>query len=794
MAYDGSLTFDTAIDTAGFNNGTSSISKQANGLKKVFSSLGKTMIAVFSVTQLVKFGKQAVELASDLQEVQNVVDTAFGDMKYKMEAFAESAIEVYGISKLTAKQTGSTFMAMAKGMNLAEESASNIALQLTALSADMASFYNKNQDVTSTALKSVFTGETETLKQFGIVMTEANLEAFRLAEGINKSYKNMSQAEKVALRYNYVMQQTKLAQGDFARTQDSWANQTRILSERWKEFLGILGNGLVKILTPLVQVLNTALQYLISFANTLGQLLGAEAEQQEVVAESIGEAVKNQNELTKATKETAKANGKTLASFDEIQKLTSSSGEEKIAGISGDLGFDVATPYKLEFETQSIDIAFDKIKLKFDELKEYISQFKAPFENWFNTDVSNLGGTFKKSFSTIFQGAGESAKLVFTDLFTNTVPQVMTTLGTYILPFYTQLTGQIVETITTGFSVLNNLFQNVWSTGLNPAIDSFIKIFGDGWETVYDSWKKWGTPIFENVRTAVKNIGETWQKAWDTVLKPVWDNFMNTVDWLWTNHLQPLLANFFDFVGELVNGALEIYNKVIVPIAQWLIDVLGPVVKDVMNKIINIVGTIVATIADVISGIITYLKGLINYIVGIFTGDWERAWEGIKTMFEGIWEGIKGIVKGAINLIIDFINGMITSMETGLNMIVRKINSLSFQVPDWVPGIGGEIWGFNIPTVTFNKIPKLATGTVVPANYGEFTAILGDNKREAEVVSPLSTMKQALVEALMEYGGQNITIKFEESSIGDLVRMLKPYIDKENRRIGSSTRVMGGAY
>ena len=184
------------------------------------------------------------------------------------------------------------------------------------------------------------------------------------------------------------------------------------------------------------------------------------------------------------------------------------------------------------------------------------------------------------------------------------------------------------------------------------------------------------------------------------------------------------------------------------------------------------------------------MKGIIQFIVGVFTGDWDKAWEGIKNIFGGIWEGIVGVVKGAINLVIDLINGMIAGIEKALNWVVDMINKLEITNPF----TGDEIWSPNVPRFKFGRIPKLATGTVVPSNNGEFLAMLGDNKRETEVVSPLSTMKQALIEALMEYGGQNITIKFEESSIGDLVRLLKPYIDKENRRVGSSTRVTGGAY
>ena len=175
---DGYLNFNTKIDTKGFNRGLESVNKGLDTVKNSLSGIAKLVATAFSVKVLIDFGKKAIELASDIEEVQNVVDVSFGDMAYQMEAFADSAIKMYGISKLAAKQTGSTFMAMASGMGLASEAAADMSLQLTALSADMASFYNKTQEQTATALKSVFTGETEVLKQYGIVMTEANLQNF----------------------------------------------------------------------------------------------------------------------------------------------------------------------------------------------------------------------------------------------------------------------------------------------------------------------------------------------------------------------------------------------------------------------------------------------------------------------------------------------------------------------------------------------------------------------------------------------------------------------------------------
>ena len=225
-------------------------------VESIVSKAGKALATYFSVRALVNFGKEAINLASDLQEVQNVVDTAFGSMSYKIEQFSKTAIENFGISELTAKRTASTYMAMAKGMGIAEDVASDMAITMTGLTADIASFYNMSQERSDVILKSVYTGETETLKQLGIVMTEVNLQNFAMSQGITKNISKMTQQEKTMLRYQFVLQQTALAQGDFAKTSDSWANQTRILAERWKEMQNIFGQAFVALGTLILPAIN----------------------------------------------------------------------------------------------------------------------------------------------------------------------------------------------------------------------------------------------------------------------------------------------------------------------------------------------------------------------------------------------------------------------------------------------------------------------------------------------------------------------------------------------------------
>ena len=333
---DGSIILQTKVDQSGINKGLF-------GIKNAVTKIGAAVGVAFSVTALVRFGKAAISLASDLQEVQNVVDVAFGEMSYKIEKFADSAIENFGISKLTAKRTASTYMAMAKGMGLADEAASDMAITMTGLTADIASFYNMSQERADVILKSVYTGETETLKQLGIVMTEVNLENFAMSKGITKNLSAMTQQEKTMLRYQFVLEQTALAQGDFVRTQDSWANQTRVLQERWKEMQTTFGDAFIVLGQLVLPVVNAVVKGLTSIANitkvaftNLAALFGKEIatgeEKTNQTAQNIEQQTENQKELNKAVK-------KGIAGFDEINLLAeeTAKSQEESANSSQDI-------------------------------------------------------------------------------------------------------------------------------------------------------------------------------------------------------------------------------------------------------------------------------------------------------------------------------------------------------------------------------------------------------------------------------------------------------------------------
>ena len=239
---DGAVIVETLIDTKGFNKGVGNMQKSVSGLSGTINKLGLAIAAAFSIKAVVNFGKECIELGSDLQEVQNVVDTVFKTMSEEVNNFAKGAAEAAGLSETMAKRYVGTFGAMAKAFGFAESEAFNMSTALTQLAGDVASFYNLTQDEAYTKLKSVFTGETESLKDLGVVMTQSALDSFAMAEGLGKTTKQMSEQEKVALRYRFVLNQLSTASGDFQRTSDGWANQMRILRLNIESIKASLGH------------------------------------------------------------------------------------------------------------------------------------------------------------------------------------------------------------------------------------------------------------------------------------------------------------------------------------------------------------------------------------------------------------------------------------------------------------------------------------------------------------------------------------------------------------------------
>jgi len=230
-----------------------------NKLTPKLKSVGRNL-TTFVTLPLAGAGAAAIKFASDMEESTNKVNVAFGASSKIVKDFAETSLESFGIAEGSALDMAAMFGDMSTSMGINQSQAAKLSTQLVGLAGDLASFKNINIEEVTTALSGVFTGETESLKRLGVVMTEVNLEQFRMEQGIKKTYKEMSQAERVMLRYQYVMGVTSNAHGDFERTGGGAANQMRIFQESLKELAAEFGEQLLPMFTEVITKVNEALK------------------------------------------------------------------------------------------------------------------------------------------------------------------------------------------------------------------------------------------------------------------------------------------------------------------------------------------------------------------------------------------------------------------------------------------------------------------------------------------------------------------------------------------------------
>ena len=876
MAADGSVIIDTRMDTSGVQNGVSAIRQSFGGLGSVVKKIGILIGGAFAIGKLTQFGKECVELGSNLSEVQNVVDVTFTTMSDKVNEFAKNAMTSAGLSETMAKQYVGTFGAMSKSFGFSEAQAYDMSTALTQLTGDVASFYNISQDLAYIKLKSVFTGETETLKDLGVVMTQSALDQYALANGYGKTTSEMTEQEKVALRLAFVQKQLSAASGDFIRTSDSWANQVRVMQLQIQSLKATVGQGLINIFTPVIKVINILLAKLATVANAFksftelitgnkssGQtgasgagLTGTDLSATEDAygsaadgADSLADATQNVTDSTKdstgALKKQNKALKKNIASFDELNVIgkdsSDTSDSTKTPAISdigiGDIGnVDYGKLTDVSDEADKATSAVGKLAKKLKELGDIFKggffEGLGDYKPMLNELISDLGN-IKKYLTDIFtdpdvkKAASEFAKKVVKNLgkIAGSIAKVGLTLATalvggiesylsknvdrikkFIIRMF-DVAGEIADEIGDLSVVFADIFSVFGGQTTQNIIGSVIQVISDtimtamtlSGQMLRDSINLLLVPLQENaelikqtientlqpIETVITAIADAWQIAMDELIamydahiKPFFDSLANGLSEILTvflnaynSYIVPVLDqlaakiseimagpvgdvihNAIELIGKIVDALKVLWENVLVPLVKFIIGNVAPQIASALSIVGNVFLELFASVAEVVAGILKALGGVIDFIVGVFTGDWKRAWEGVKNIFKGVFEALVGIAKVPINGVIALINGMIRGIISGVNTAIGVLNHLKIKVPNWVPKIGGSTWGFTIPTMTAPQIPYLAKGTVVPRNAGEFAAILGDNKRETEVVSPLSTMKQAMMEALKESG------------------------------------------
>lgn len=522
----------------GFSNTTKSIKSTRSGFRGLASTIGKFYATYWMVMRAVGKIGSAVDLASQLTEVQNVVDTTFGDMASKVDDFTKTSIQDFGMSELTVKQIASRFQALGTSIGISSEQVANgtavankalmsqnntlykttdsmadMSLNLTRLAGDMASFYDVDQADVAKSLQSIFSGTIAPLRRYGLDLTQATLSEWAMKNGLDANIKSMTQAEKVLLRYNYVMANTQAAQGDFAKTANTWANSVRVLKQEFQAWGSIIGSVIINALKPFVQALSKVMLKVISFTRTVADALGAifgwtieisgggaTVDGMEDIAGGVGDI----GDSADSSNKKAQKLKKTLLSIDEIHALddNSDSGSGGGSGSGGSGGGGAGSGVN------------SSLKKTDGLLEKYKSSIK---------DLYSLGKYIGDALASAMESIDWKKIYQKADNFGKGLADFLNGLISPRL-FY-DLGATIAGSLNTALHFLNSFGTTFDWTNFGLSIANGINGFFENFDfaLLAKTINAWVQGIYTMLTTAIKNV------SWKDVLKGITD-FLSNLD------------------------------------------------------------------------------------------------------------------------------------------------------------------------------------------------------------------------------------------------------------------------
>ena len=696
---DGAVIINTRLDTKGLSKGVGNLKSQFADLGTAVGKLGGMIATAFSVRAVVNFSKEAIKLGSDLQEVQNVVDVTFTTMNEQVNKFAKNAMQTAGLSETMAKRYAGTFGAMAKSFKFSEEESYAMATSLTQLSGDVASFYNLTQDAAYTKLKSVFTGETETLKDLGVVMTQTALDDFALRKGLAKTTSQMSEQEKVALRYQFVMEQLSGASGDFVRTQDSWANQTRILSLQFEQLKATLGQGLINVLTPALKLLNSLIAKAQEFAEAFRSMTeslfgdaGGSAKAAESISAGYASAADNAGALADATEEAAKEAKKYLAGFDEITQV----GADQKTSIQG-VG-------SIDYGNSSGEIKESaKQTSKLSKAVSALENALKPLQKISFTNVSESLGKLMESLQPYKDLVLDGLRWLWNDIL---VPLAEWTIED-LLPSFLNLVSEALDFLTPILEAIQPTLDWLWNDIFVPMAEFVGQSFIDFLGLLTDAFSVFGDWASENKET----VNEIFQ-AFLGFLAGVW--VYNTTKKI-IDFIHKLGPAFVELGNKLATGGLKsaFFAAAIGILAAGIIALAAN--WDKMSPAERVITILTALAAAATAAAIA---------IALFHTSWSV-----------------GLAAAAIAGGVALLGLSFAFNDSGKTGDAAKTAADNFYSSyDWDKDF---------------SLPALAKGAVLPPNK-PFLAMVGDQRHGTNIEAPLSTIQEAVAEVMADYEASNL--------------------------------------
>lgn len=811
----GNIFLDLTLNKQGFNTQLGSITKLA-------AKAGAAIAAAFSVKAIVGFSKECIELGSDLAEVQNVVNVTFPTMSSAIDKFAKDAAAQFGLSETMAKRYAGTLGSMAEAFGFSESQAAEMSTTLAGLAGDVASFYNLSQDEAYTKLKSVFTGETESLKDLGVVMTQAALDQYALANGYGKTTKAMSEAEKVALRYAFVQDQLSNASGDFARTSDSWANQVKVLQLRIESIKASIGQGLINLFKPILMWINTIIEKLQVAADAFARFTSFFTKKDASssgasVSGELAAAAASSNSVSSGLSGAASAAKKLkreLAGFDKITKLSDadtgggSSGSggagASLTGV-GDLMSDAmgAIEQSYPFIEKMQEIFGGGIKQAKDDLTEF-SKIKLSSIKDSLSGIADTTRDLKDSIVYIGQAFKSEAFEKIVTFFVKLNTAINLTVLDKVVGFAKDLLDFYVQPFIQNKDKIKEVFENIFEilslivSPLEKLIDlatSRAKKYEDG--ALHKFMEAATSTRVENAATVLDALNNGLEKIIDLlsgdiklsdVLEDLFPYFFgdekpeevvvefkaeikqrwSELQGKWQNLTQNIKDKKAQFKAEIKQKWSDLQSK-------W-----NELTKNVKEKIAEMRAEVKQKWEDIKSKW-TDLTQNVKDKVAHMRAEVAQKWSDLKGEWNELTKNFKDKV---VNIFLNFSAAANEVKEWINSHVIDKINTAFDKVP----------------ILKHINLPHLAQGGYVKANTPQL-AVIGDNRHQGEVVAPENKLAELARKGaeLAGGGGRDAEIVALLRQMLELLKSmnLTAYIDAEGLKrlivklINDHTRATG---
>ena len=741
----GSVAMDLTLNSKSFNKQLNSVTKStesafSGSMKKV----GAFIASAFAVKTVIDFTKTCIDSASKVQSAFTGLNSI---VQGTGNSFAEAQefINQYTSDGLVSINEAATAYKnlLSRGYDTTQIEDVMNRLKDSAAFGRQAS-YDLGEAVV-TATEGLKNENSILVDNAGVTKNVAKMWE-EYADSIGVSANNLTQAQKIQAEYNGIMRETQFQVGDAAAYTQTFSGQIQQLKFNFNQMTTAIGKVVAPIAQLFIPIINTAIDAVTKLFERLQVILKSFGlEMPDVVSkssESVSEITMDMEDAGEAAVSAAKKTNKAFANIDEINVLNTGNKNNSSLGDTSSSSSSISSgSSSITGESSNAISIIDKLKNKLSDLwnTDFIQSFAGAIQSSFGflkNFVITIGNDISRNFANTWKNIEGNLKTSINN---------MSYLWTSFWTNFSATTNTWGPTITTSFS---NLFNNIYTTAIGPFIELATQTWTDFTGSLVSIWNEYGPTLLNNLGEFVNTNIELWNSLYDNIIEPIITPALEALSWLWNEHLKYLVEDIGEFIMKLYNGALEIYNGFIAPVVSFLTDILSPIWAWISSYIVDTLGTAISFISDRASSLLNIFGGIIDFISGVFTGNWEKAWQGVKDIFSGIVDSLVSIFKTPINLIID-----------GINAFIRGLNKI--KIPDWVPLVGGK--GFNIPT-----IPKLAQGGYFPANQPQL-AIVGDNTREPEIVTPESKIYDQVRNAIRDSGGtgkqeieMTIYVKYED--------------------------------